>query len=138
MPKFSRTAAQDWLLAADHQFIVITGQGLCRFMPHGYDPAEYQNRPLCIFLLDKGSDGFAAIWYVFYELNMRAMPVFDVCHIPYRDLDGWMADVELKCSMKLKSIHHNCGYGPLDGESWMQLHCSSTRTQQQRPKLWHW
>ena len=70
MPKFSRTAAQDWLLAADHQLIVITGQGLCRFMPHGCDPVEYQNRPLCIFLLDKGSDGFAAIWYVFYALNM--------------------------------------------------------------------
>ena len=122
MPKFSRTAAQDWLLAADHQFIVITGQGLCGFMPHGCDPVEYQNRPLCIFLLDKGSDGFAAIWYVLYELNMRAMPVFDVCRIPYRDLDGWMADVELKCSMKLKSIHHIFGYGPWDGESWMQQH----------------
>ena len=53
---------------------------------------------------------------------MTAMPVFDVCHIPYRDLDGWMADVELKCSMTLKSIHHNFGYGPWDRESWMQQH----------------
>ena len=121
-PKFHRTAAADWLMAADHQFVVVTGTGLCRFIPHSHDPRPAEQRQLVLLLLDKGSDGFCTVWYVLYFLKMRAMPVFDWAHIPYRDLDGWMTEADLKCSMRLKTIHHNFGYGPWDGESWMQQH----------------
>ena len=61
-PKFHRTAAADWPMAADHQFVVVTGTGLSRFMPHSHDPTPVEQRQLVILLLDKGSDGFCTVW----------------------------------------------------------------------------
>ena len=82
-PKFHRTAAQDWLLAADHMFLVLTGTGLQRFMPHGHDPVPVPERPMVVFILDKGSDRFCTVWYALYLLEMRVLPVFGPMHVPY-------------------------------------------------------
>ena len=81
----------------------------------GMTQCQFQRDPWWCF-------GFCTVWYALYFLKMRAFPVFDPMHVPCRDLDGWMAEANLNCSMNLKSIYHKVGSGPWDGESWMQQH----------------
>ena len=116
--KYHRVAAQDWILGVDHQLQTMIGRGLSAFEPRMIDVVPVEKRFHLAACLDKGSDGFCGIWFLLFKLLLRMSPFFDPMHIPYRDLDSWMADTGIKPSMMLKSIHHNFTYGPYDGESW--------------------
>lgn len=70
--------------------------------------------------LDKGSDGFAAVWALLNKFQVRCSPFFDPMHTPWRSLDVWMQGLHIKASMLLKTVSHNLEFGPWDGESWWQ------------------
>ena len=118
--KLQRVAAFMWCRAADWMLQVCTGMGFKRFAKVECDAVPIQDRPCLSLALDKGSDGFCSVWALLYKWELRVAPFFDPFHIPWRDLDRFMESESIKTSMILKSVSHNLGFGPWDGEPWAQ------------------
>lgn len=122
---------------------MLTGSGLSAMMPQPGDPRPTEERPHLTVALDKGSDGFSAVWALINKFRLRLTPLFDPMHIPWRDLDMWMDAYSVKTSMILRTVSHNLEFGPWDGESWA---CQLRETAAEiaamcdiaDPALWYW
>lgn len=119
--RVQRMAAFDWLLAVDWQLQCCLGRGLSEFLPSASAHLPLHRRPMLCLSLDKGSDGFSAVWFLIYQKAARVVPVFDPFHSPWRELDGVMKECGLKSSMLLLTVGHNLEFGPWDGQA---FHCA--------------
>lgn len=72
--KMQRVCAFDWAKAVDWKLQVMTGHGLAAMQPVENDARSIQDRSHLSLVLDKGSDGFSAVWALLNKYKLRQDP----------------------------------------------------------------
>ena len=115
----TRASAHRFLRALDFVLKQTLGQGLALFTQNDLS-LPLHNRPLLVLLLDEGSIGVAASWYLTHKLGARVVLLRDLFHREWNDIKDAIKSSGLWYVVLLSNIVFNLCYGPWEGSAWYE------------------
>ena len=130
--KKARLSVQAWIRAVDNQLRVGTGLGFARFIPAmpynlGREPGALSGEvlntacapwPMVTLLMDQGSDGWSAFWYLAYRKGLRVAVLGDPAHRMHNDLELALKESKQWSFVITMMVVYNLHWGPWSGCKW--------------------
>ena len=131
-----RKKSYAWLLRVSHMLMCICGSGVEAFIVEKEKLEkwhDWEKLPLLVMNVDQGSDGWTSVWFMAFHMQCAILPINDISHRIWNDMQGSLREAGLWSLSKLLTIACNFDHGPWQSARWLEscrsaacLYCEHT------------